>query len=920
MDVLRAVQLLTDLAYLLLGIAACVAALRWPERARVDVAILFGALAGIVAIQEIHLLSCTSALGCVDVPAAAQLTTALVLILPYALLRLVDDLGDVPAWQLWTSVVALVACAAALALSGSPPPFWLVVLIVAYLVAGTSHAAWAFARRARLTAGITRRRMAAVAWGCGLIAATIVLAVLAQAYPDDAPLWTGLVRVSGLVSGLCFWAGFFPPPWLSQTWRLPELLGYLRPTRLMALPSDQAGVATDAMAIDRLCAATAATTGARRALLILEDSSRQDLYLWGAPSARIAATSGAIGAVLQTREPLVVRSVTPDQLPAAIVSIFASDTLPRTAILVPITLDGHSVGILAAFAEKGPMFVEDDLEVVCFFAAEAAAILRMQRYRQSVNELEALREADRLKDEFMAVVSHELRTPLTAISGYSDILLRKLTGPLNERQERQVVGVRDASRRLLALINDLLDVSKLEAGTLDLRFAALDPQTAIHRAIAGVRVVAMTKGVNIELREQPQVPAVRADDERLQQILTNLLINAIKFTPGGGSIWVRVRAAPGATPGATDIVFSVEDTGVGLAPGQVARVWDRFYQVESSSTRRFGGAGLGLSIVRRLAELHGGRVEATSAGLNRGSTFAVRLPAATPGAPLEVLAAPPRAWSESAEAAAAGSSPSDTRAPLVLVIEDDVHSATVLRTYLESDGYRVEVVDDGQQAMEAARVLGPFAITLDISLPKLDGWSVLNALKHDPTTAQIPVVIVSIVDNRSFGLVLGATDYLVKPIDHERLRSTLRALERSREPERTILLVDDDPALRDVLGSILTEDGWRVVTADDADAVLAAAELDRPTAVVLDLMTPRVNGFEVLRTLRERPSTRDLPVIVLTATDLTEADRTRLAHNAERVIVKQAMRVDELRAAIGGVLAAHRARGGHHQTEEAMDS
>src|SRR6266852_1459373 len=581
MDALRAFQLITDIAYLLLGIAlgiaAVGAAIRSHERARIDVAILFGTLAATVAIQEIHLLSCSGAAGCLDVPAANQLTTALVLILPFALLRLVDDVGDVPRWQLWTAAVSLVVLAAAFAIWGADPPAWLVLLLTVYLIVGTSYAAWAFARRAQLTTGITRRRMAAIAWGCALIAATIILAVLAQVTPDNSQLLTALVRLTGLVSGLCFWAGFFPPNWLSQTWRLPELLGYLRPTRLMAVPRGQQGLATDAMAIERLCAATAATTGARRVFLILEDPVRHDLYLWGAPSARIDLDAELVGKVLRSRRPIVIRDVTPDDMPPAIVAVFGSESLPRTAMLVPIALDGRNVGMLAAFAEKGPMFVEDDLEVVSFFAAEAAAILQVQRYRQSVNELEALREADRLKDEFMAVVSHELRTPLTAISGYSDILLRKLTGPLNERQERQVVGIRDAARRLLSLINDLLDVSKLEAGTLDLHLTAIDPLGVIERAIAGLRVIAMTKGVNIEMREPPaSLPDVCADDERLQQILVNRLMNAIKVTPGGGSVWIAATTEPGIRPATTDIVFSVEDTGVGLEPGQVARVWERF--------------------------------------------------------------------------------------------------------------------------------------------------------------------------------------------------------------------------------------------------------------------------------------------------------------------------------------------------------
>ena len=550
MDALRAIQLVTDLAYLALGIAAVSAAFRSHERAHVDVAILFGALAVTTGLQELRLISGFS------LPLGDLLSTMLVLVLPYALLRLVDDVADVPDWQMWVSLVLLIALAVLLALAGTATPALLVLLVTLYLVVGSCYAALAFARRAQATLGITRRRMAAVAWGCGLLAAAIVLSVLASALPPYEPLLTPLVRLSGLVSGLCFWVGFFPPNWISQAWRLPELLGYLRPTRLMAAPEGQSGIVTDAMAIERLCAATAATTGARRVLLIREDAAQNDLYIWGVPTARIAADHPLIARVLSAAAPIVVNSVTPNRLPAALAAVFTAETLPRTAILSPIGGEEHAVGILAAFAEKGPMFVEEDLKVVSFFAGEAAAILRMQYYRQSVSELEALREADRLKDEFMAVVSHELRTPLTAITGYSDILLRKLSGPLNERQERQVVGVRDAARRLLSLINDLLDVSKLEAGTLDLHQAAVDPIGALERAAASVRVIGANKGVSVLTREaRGDLPPVWADDERLQQILSNLLMNAIKFTPEGGSVWIGAEATD--SPDGPEVVFRV---------------------------------------------------------------------------------------------------------------------------------------------------------------------------------------------------------------------------------------------------------------------------------------------------------------------------------------------------------------------------
>jgi CheY-like chemotaxis protein len=356
------------------------------------------------------------------------------------------------------------------------------------------------------------------------------------------------------------------------------------------------------------------------------------------------------------------------------------------------------------------------------------------------------------------------------------------------------------------------------------------------------------------------------------------------------------------------VIFRVEDTGVGLTPSQAARVWDRFYQAESSSTRRFGGAGLGLSIVRRLAELHGGRVEASSAGVDRGSTFAVHLPAAIAGDVMtETYVVPPPLEEPTVPRKEQPPDPSDR--PLVLVVEDDDHIATVLRTYLENDGYRVELARDGQEAVVSAREMRPFAITLDISLPKLDGWSVLNALKREPITADIPVIVVSIVDNRDFGLVLGATEYLVKPIDHERLRTLLHGLDGVRpHGDGTVLVVDDDPAVRDVISSVLVDDGWRVETAEDGAAALQAIERERPTAMVLDLMMPRIDGFEVLQAVRGQPSTRDLPIVILTAKDLTDEDRQRLARNAERVILKQALRIEDLRDEVRSLLAAYRHR------------
>jgi hypothetical protein len=284
MDVLRVAQLITDVAYLILGVVAIREALRVRERVRVDVALLFGTLAAVVVLSEIGQLSCLTALGCTTIPAASILSALLILVLPYALLRLLDDIADVPDWLMWVALVLLVAFAITLVISlAQGAATWLGPLLLVYLIVGTAYPALAFVQRARSTTGITRRRMAAIAWGCALLAMTFILSLIGQASPRELAILQPLGRVCGLVSGFCFWAGFFTPRWLSRTWRLPELLEYLRPARLMLASPGKSEVVSEALALDRLTAATARTTGARRVLLILEDATQHDLYLWGAP-------------------------------------------------------------------------------------------------------------------------------------------------------------------------------------------------------------------------------------------------------------------------------------------------------------------------------------------------------------------------------------------------------------------------------------------------------------------------------------------------------------------------------------------------------------------------------------------------------------------------------------------------------------
>ncbi len=909
MSDIRALQLATELVYLALGVAAALVAARRREQARVDVALLFGALALLAAVQEVRHASIVDAVG------VSRVAALLVLSLPYLLVRLVDDVREVsPAAPPATlATFALFAVGLLLVPEPLPPGFGLAV--ATFVVLGILYAAWAFASRARETRGVMCRRMWSAAIAATLLGAIVPFGLWGVFDPGLASVLNLLAQLVALLSALLFYVAFFPPSVLRRIWRLSELFTYLRGTRWnpetqhLDAETSRRGGSPDSLALDELCLHVAAATGGRRAVLAVRDPASGDLFLWGAPSARLSAADGLLGSVLRTGKPVFAQLDDPSQLAPIMRAVFPDRRPPRTALLAPVVVQSEPLGVLAVFGDKRSVFVDDDLDVVAFFSVEVAAILLERQHREAAQELAALRHADRLKDEFMAVVSHELRTPLTAITGYSDILLRKLSGPLNERQERQVSSTRDAARRLLALINDLLDVSKLQAGALQLSLQPVALQDVVVRSVAETRAIAATKRIALETTPlEPELPLVMADEQRLQQILVNLIANAVKFTPERGTIVVEAWSEH--VEAGSHVALAVKDTGMGIAPYDLPRIWERFYQADSSSTREYGGAGLGLSIVKRLVELHGGSVEVTSPGLGQGSTFTVRLPAALPsraGGEMSANPPEPEVVARAAGPREQGEARAERDRPLVLVVEDDPDIAAVLRTYLEDDGYSVVVMSDGYRALAFAEAQHPFAIMLDVMLPRLDGWSVLNRLKRNPRTANVPVIVVSIVDNREYGILLGATDYLVKPVDQERMRQVLRrVVDHHPSGPASLLIVDDDPAVRAMLADAFADEGWTIRNAPDGRSALQAVEESLPSAVLLDLMMPGVDGFEVLHALRSRKETRDLPVLVLTARELTDDDRSRLAGAAQQVVLKQALRIDSLREAIRAALAERR--------------
>jgi signal transduction histidine kinase/ActR/RegA family two-component response regulator len=424
----------------------------------------------------------------------------------------------------------------------------------------------------------------------------------------------------------------------------------------------------------------------------------------------------------------------------------------RTMLGVPMLAGEKVVGVITLWREAVDAFGERTVELVTTFAAQGAIAI------QNVQLFLALQEADRHKSEFLASMSHELRTPLNAVIGFSDVLLERMFGDLNERQEEYVRDIRDSGRHLLELINEILDLSKVEAGRMELEVAALSLPDLLEHGLAMVRERAARHRIAVSLAVAPEVGIIWADELKLKQVVLNLLSNAVKFTPDGGSVDVVAEIA------GDEAQVIVRDTGIGIEEREHARIFEAFQRGGHRARAGAEGTGLGLTLSKRIVGLHGGRMWMSSRP-GAGSTFGFAVPVRQGAAPAADL-------DESAPAGEAGET--------ILVIEDDPHSAELLGVYLEGAGYRVATAEDGAEGLEQARRLRPRAIVLDILLPRVDGWDLLARLKADPATAGCPVIVVSMLDDRGKGLALGASEYLVKPVGREEM---LDALARSLPEE-----------------------------------------------------------------------------------------------------------------------------------------
>ncbi|WP_343871514.1 hybrid sensor histidine kinase/response regulator [Dactylosporangium roseum] len=817
--------------------------------------------------------------------AAGSSATALLMVQPYLTLRLTARLRHVPRWLDRALLVLMLVGFATAVLAPRPLRLGYLLLIVVTFMVTEIIAGSFLLNGAKRRSGAARVRLQLAAAATYLFAVMIlVLFGGAVMYPNTMSWLSQAGRAVGMVSALLYLVAFMPPVWLRRV--MSARVWYEATEDLQRLP---AAVSTDQV-WRRYVQVVHETTGTDAVMLLDERLHRiAAVCRSGARLPHGPITGFTLDELIHQRQPASLRADHP--------LVLLTGTRVVTAL--PIELADHRRGAVLLLDRYRALFTVDDLRLARVLGgqarllAERSMIMAEQRNlaEQLADSVAALTHASQAKSDFLAGMSHELRTPLNAIIGFSDLM--RAESPDGDRRSvpaEWVDHVHNSGRHLLGLINDILDLAKVEAGRLELDPRPLALDTTIAEVTTNLRPLTENKGLQVYVDVPPI--AVRADALRFRQILDNLLSNAIKFTPEAGLIAVTVNQD------GDRVAITVADNGIGIAPEDQERVFEEFQQLGDAAQRN-AGTGLGLALTRRLVEAHGGTISLAST-LGEGSRFTVHLPAA-------VLAARDPVRVVEQQGVARGR---------VLIVDDDASAAELLLTYLAAAGYQVRVAKSGEEGLTAAHEWQPDAILLDVIMPGLDGWDVIRELKRDETLRDIPVFFATIIDDRKAGLSLGAADFFVKPVDHDALLAQLarHIAPMAGDDPASVLVVDRDDHTRAVVERQLRDSGIDVVTCDDGPQGLRLSRDRRFDLIVCDLQMPDVDGFALLAGLDVNPATRGIPVLALTAPDMPDADRRRLTGKVIGTVPRSAAASDGLRewidlGAVAGAVSDARQEG-----------
>jgi GAF domain-containing protein/response regulator RpfG family c-di-GMP phosphodiesterase len=594
-------------------------------------------------------------------------------------------------------------------------------------------------------------------------------------------------------------------------------------------------------------------------------------------------SQSVIGQVTDQRKSIVIRG---ENLSGSSLLYHRNEFLPETRaeLAIPLQVGEVLIGALDVQSSDSKAFSSDEISMLEILAAQlATAIQNARAFAEQQQTAERLKEIDKLKTQFLANMSHELRTPLNSIIGFSRVILKGIDGPLTELQKTDLTSIHNSGQHLLSLINNILDLSKIEAGKMELNFEEIELAPIIKSVVSTALALVKDKPVSLLSDIPDNLPTVWADPTRMRQIILNLVSNACKFTDEG-EITIQAQAD------GDKVTISVSDTGIGIPDDKLETIFEEFTQVDASTTRKVGGTGLGLPISRHFVEMHRGRIQVQSQ-LGYGSVFSFCIPIK----PQEEKAEPPP------EPIAADKTEGQRK--LVVAIDDDPSVIILYKRYLEQQDYKVIAINPKQNILAQVKELAPSAILLDILMPERDGWSVLNLLKEDPFTKDIPVIVCSIISDKNKGFSLGAADYLVKPIMEQDLVNALKHLENQNRDQIKVLVIDDQAddilLIRRMLGSLPF---YQIIEASNGKEGLALVDSINPDLIILDLTMPEMNGFNVVEAIKGNEKTRAIPIIIVSAKELTTAERHFLNGQVEVLLRKGIFTENELLADVSQAL------------------